>query len=126
MRDEYRRDGVDNLLSSLLREADPLPPLPAGVAARRKARSGSSIRGVYFIRRGLDGPIKIGRTDDVRSRLRGLQTGSSERLLLLGMHPDPNDEFFLHRKFGRYRLDGEWFEASPELLGFIHGLGRPK
>jgi hypothetical protein len=42
---------------------------------------------IYFIRHGLDGPIKIGRARDVARRLKTLQTASPVPLLLLGVIP---------------------------------------
>ena len=76
---------------------------------------------VYYIQRGdTGGPIKIGWSSQVEARLAELQCGAAEKLYLLGKHPGSlRDEKVLHIRFHRLRLNGEWFEASPELLSHI-------
>lgn len=40
---------------------------------------------IYFIQRGVDGPIKIGFTEsNIEDRTRSIQTSCPEKLLLLG------------------------------------------
>jgi hypothetical protein len=75
---------------------------------------------VYFIQSDA-GPIKIGHSDvGARSRLSQLQTSSPIGLKLLKVLPGTIKlERELHRKFAQYRLRGEWFQPSPELLEFI-------
>jgi len=75
---------------------------------------------VYFIRCGVDGPIKIWFSRDVPGRLRQLQTGQPQKLRVLrAMRGDPALEAWLHRRFAAHRLDGEWFAPHPELLSYI-------
>lgn len=80
------------------------------------ARSESQI---YFIQQ-EGGPVKIGVSNDVEKRLATLQTGSPRLLRLLGSIPgDELLEQEIHHRFSGHRLQGEWFEASPELMAFI-------
>lgn len=77
---------------------------------------------VYFVQAGPDGPIKIGITTSLDSRLRALQTGSPRRLTLLHTEPGGRDrELALHRRWDRHRLrgDGEWFAPAPAILDYI-------
>lgn len=74
---------------------------------------------IYFIREGDDGPIKIGRTGarSPEHRLAQCQTGNARRLKLLGFFHGPFDvEAQWHRRFAELRLEGEWFQATPELI----------
>jgi len=79
--------------------------------------------GVYFVRAGDGGPIKIGTARNVNARLDTLQIGSSEELTLLALIPgDEKVERKLHREFRHLRIRGEWFEPAPELLARIAEL----
>lgn len=75
---------------------------------------------VYFIRSGLDGPIKIGRSRRPYARLDDLQATSAERLdLLLILDGGAALERDLHARFAEHRLHGEWFEPAPTLLRYL-------
>lgn len=81
------------------------------------------ISGVYFIRRGDSGPVKIGFSANVRKRIRSLQTGSAEPLKLLAVaEGGEQTERFLHEQFARHRLEGEWFSPDASLLALIADL----
>lgn len=59
--------------------------------------------------------VKIGVTKNLRTRLRGIQTGSPVPLAVLWWHPGSYDlEEQLHREFGDLRLSGEWFDFGVE------------
>lgn len=75
----------------------------------------------YFIQGEHTQRIKIGKTTTaVSERIRLLQTGSPDKLKLLGICFGAGwCELTLHRKFSQYRLHGEWFSAEPEILEFI-------
>ena len=76
-------------------------------------------RFVYFIQ-SADGPIKIGSASDVNARLGSLQTGSPEKLTLLGaIEGGEARERELHQQFAATRLRGEWFAPSAALLRLI-------
>jgi hypothetical protein len=76
---------------------------------------------IYFAQGEMTKRIKIGYTSgDPKGRFRALQTGSPDRLTLVAvMDGDVKEERELHRRFGKYRLFGEWFEPHPELIEFI-------
>jgi hypothetical protein len=76
---------------------------------------------IYFVRAG-DGPIKIGITNTIRSRLRVLQSGHYEELsLLLVIEGTPSQEALIHHRFSHLHIRGEWFTAGADLLAFIDG-----
>lgn len=78
---------------------------------------------VYFIQAGEGGPIKIGFSLNVKARMAGLQTGRTEKLKLLLTLPGTKvDEARLHDKFGRFRIQGEWFKPDPAVLKSIEVL----
>jgi hypothetical protein len=77
---------------------------------------------IYFIG-GDTGAIKIGAAIDPLRRLAGLQCGSPIELRILAQGPgSPRDERILHERFAPFRLHGEWFERSPEILAEIDRL----
>ncbi len=77
-------------------------------------------RFIYFIQEGDNGPIKIGSTRNLKSRLPSLQTGSAKKLRVLGTMRGGNAlESLLHQGFAEYRISGEWFQPGQTLLKFI-------
>jgi hypothetical protein len=72
---------------------------------------------IYFIRFGSRRIVKIGYCrDHPRTRLATMQTGTPERLHLLGMAPGTkDDEAEWHKRFAHLRVNGEWFQWTPEL-----------
>jgi transcriptional regulator with XRE-family HTH domain len=80
---------------------------------------------VYFVSRAGDGAIKIGVSRNPASRLAQLRSGSPEQLTLLAVIPGGRKkERELHNRFAEFRIYGEWFAASAELVGFIATLDR--
>ena len=75
---------------------------------------------IYFIQAG-SGEIKIGyTTQSGKARLKGLQTASPTKLMLLcETIGTARLEKQLHERFAHLRLTGEWFKSAPELLEFI-------
>lgn len=72
---------------------------------------------VYFVQMGDDGPIKIGFSSVIERRVSHMQNGNPYPLRLLRTMPGgPADERKLHHRFARWRLQGEWFEPTPELV----------
>ena len=82
---------------------------------------------IYFIRIGVDGPIKVGFTSgDPAKRLHTLQAGCPYDLQLLAIaEGDLNDERGIHAKFAESRMRGEWFDPSPALLDHIGQFAAP-
>lgn len=94
----------------------------AMIGARMMEYLNSDNRDVYFIQSlGPGSPIKIGVTKDPRARLAQLQTASPYPLSLIGVIPKSGRrvEADLHRRFGEYRITGEWFEPSKEIVDYI-------
>lgn len=73
---------------------------------------------VYFIY--AESRIKIGKTNDVWRRFGILQVGSPIQLQLMGFVPgDMKLERALHKHFAKYRLIGEWFDATPAVVKWV-------
>lgn len=80
---------------------------------------------VYFIRAGVDGPIKIGRANDMAKRVAMLQSGNHLRLTVLAtvqLECAVAGEARYHRQFAEHRFRGEWFAPHPDLLAEIERL----
>ena len=79
---------------------------------------------VYFIRSQRGGPVKIGIACCVDSRVASLQTAHPYPLEVVATIPHGGrpKERELHKRFGNYRLNGEWFEWSAEMEEFINGI----
>lgn len=85
-----------------------------------------STPGVYAVT-GWPGWIKIGRANNIASRVRSLQTGHHSRVRLIGvLSRDPMEEHAIHAKWAHLRERGEWFRETPELLAFIVSKRVPK
>lgn len=83
-----------------------LPPMPP-------ADYGRSV--LYVIGQPGTAIVKIGKTGNVESRLRAIQTGSPVPLAVLWWHVGGDElERPLHREFKEYRLHGEWFDFGVE------------
>jgi len=58
--------------------------------------------------------VKIGKSNNVKSRLATLQTGSPTRLQILHVEPGAGHlETSVHDRFAGIRLSGEWFNFGP-------------
>ena len=78
-------------------------------------------RDLYIIQMAVTGELKVGRSDDVQTRLKQLQTACPHTLKLLLHVPNHGCwEKDLHKTLSRYRTrvcKGEWF--SEEGLGWL-------
>ena len=80
---------------------------------------------VYFVK--ANNHIKIGYTENnINKRLKNLQAGSAETLILEGLIKNANkhDEKKLHHLFADERQHGEWFHLSNRLKYFIELISR--
>jgi hypothetical protein len=75
---------------------------------------------VYFIATQTDRLVKIGYSRNPKTRIKTLQTSNPKKLLLIGvLEGCKKVEKFLHIKFYKYRIDGEWFKLTDEILEYI-------
>ena len=82
---------------------------------------------VYFIQSEKGGAIKIGLSKNPEERLNELQPSTPYKLKLLAkIKGNVRKERELHRKFARYRIQGEWFEAHTDLLSYIEQIKEGK
>jgi hypothetical protein len=72
----------------------------------------------YFIHAPILGRVKIGKSKKVKARFADLSCASAEWLVLLGVL-DGDIESKMHARFGKYRVKGEWFDLTGELLRFV-------
>lgn len=78
---------------------------------------------VYFIQGENGGPIKIGYTDKIANRLKQMQTGNPDNLVLLHLTSGGKImEEQLHNQFSEYHYRGEWYYPAKEILDYIHQL----
>lgn len=72
---------------------------------------------VYLIRCGDSGMVKIGFADDPERRCRELQTAHWEPLSLIRViEGDIGAETWMHGRFSEFRVRGEWFRLTEEML----------
>lgn len=78
---------------------------------------------IYFVQDGVDGPIKIGFSEQPAQRLQGLQSGNPRPLRFVGgfVGRMPQEKA-LHKQFDYLAMSGEWFRPEPDLLNFIASL----
>lgn len=75
---------------------------------------------IYFVRAGAHGPVKIGKTNDVATRVAELATAHYETLSVLATLDVANRvETLLHRLLKEHRLKGEWFAWCPEVAAVV-------
>lgn len=99
-------------------ERPALPPRPGKIVAR--ANRNQKMKGrswVYFAQIGRDGPIKIGQSRQVHTRIRALATAHPCEIRLLGTIPETVvSERSLLNAFGDHCIRGEWFSPTPDLV----------
>jgi hypothetical protein len=93
---------------------------PAPKRKRAKVDRDNLQPGVYVIQAGDDGPCKVGRSANPEKRIKELQTGSADRLVLVAFFICPiwlvakTLEASVHVALAPFRLVGEWFRVTPE------------
>lgn len=95
--------------------------MPRQVPARLAGSPTSAANGfVYFIQATDGGPIKIGYSataEGVQGRLKGMQTGNPQPLVVRRMvEAPPAYERQLHHRLAEWRVRGEWFWPSEYVL----------
>lgn len=66
---------------------------------------------VYFIQEGEDGFVKIGRSKNVKKRMKSLQIGNPRPLSVVMLIPGGRSlEMTFHELFHEDRVSGEWFK----------------
>ena len=81
--------------------------------------------GIYVVRCEESNYYKIGKTDDIKKRLSGLQVGCPYRLVLIHYYDKQNSDLIekhLHNKYRDYEIRGEWFNIGViinDVLGYI-------
>lgn len=88
----------------------------------RMKRVGLKPSGVYFLRCG--NRVKVGASKTVQIRLQNLTAQATEAELLgvLGVRCLWDAEKAIHRRLAPYRLRGEWYAVSPDLLAEIQQI----
>ncbi len=72
---------------------------------------------VYFIRRGEDGPVKIGFAKDVVSRLSAIQISCAEPVSVIRLIEGGREtERAMHQKFAPVAIRGEWHKFDAAML----------
>lgn len=75
---------------------------------------------IYVAQSGDDGPVKIGVSSDPVRRIKQLNTGSAVKIVLIGFFVCGSWliarilEATVHAALAAWRLNGEWFDVSPE------------
>ena len=72
---------------------------------------------VYMIRAGEHGPVKIGWSANLTTRLASLQAANAEELRIIRkLDMGHGVEQWFHRHFADCCIRGEWFRFAPEML----------
>jgi hypothetical protein len=80
---------------------------------------------IYAVQCGASGPIKIGKAKDPQGRLGELQVGNWEKLNLLAYQTCSEDNWLerqLHSKYAQYKVRGEWFMPSEQILQLVERI----
>jgi hypothetical protein len=73
------------------------------------------MKDLYILQSDITGTIKIGRTDGIKRRIDGLQTGSPHKIKLIAYIPNKGHlEHYFHDRLSKFRLrqNGEWFSEE--------------
>lgn len=78
---------------------------------------------VYFIQEMAQENIKIGYTANLSKRFKAIAQGMPQEIkLLTAFNGTEENERWLHAKFQKHRVSGEWFKPSSSLLSLIRYL----
>lgn len=75
---------------------------------------------VYFVQELPFGPVKIGKTVNLKSRLSQLQNGNPRELVLAGhLIGREGLEKEIHKEFKDLQIEREWYRPEPGLIRFV-------
>jgi len=76
---------------------------------------------IYFIGNVELGCVKVGKSKNPEKRLADLQVGNSHKLVLYGVMEDVSQDLenMLHKILEPYRMEGEWFKLTDEVIHFM-------
>ena len=112
---------IQNLLKTMAYAEATLVPFYC-LPSTKTTRKGDAFTRTYIVKHPLTGFIKIGRTVDVDSRIKSLQTGAGAALTLIAVL-NGDYELELHRRFSCHRKYGEWFDDSDgTIVAFVEEL----
>ncbi|MGV0964218.1 MAG: GIY-YIG nuclease family protein [Polynucleobacter sp.] len=75
---------------------------------------------VYFMQAGPNGPVKIGHSRSLVTRLDAIRRHNAAEVVLLGAYSGGlREEQDAHRQLAAYRIRGEWFHPTPAVLDFM-------
>ncbi len=78
---------------------------------------------VYFLKNGRRKLIKIGFSSDHVSRIQNIQSSTPDHVKLLATLPGNRAlEAELHKRFAKYRVQGEWFRVEGALADYLERL----
>jgi len=78
---------------------------------------------IYFVQAGINGPIKIGITNNINRRIKELEKEAPYELNILAEYPGGRKfEKRIHTMFQKFRIRGEWFRPEEELLFWMENI----
>jgi hypothetical protein len=78
---------------------------------------------IYFVQSLNGGPIKIGFTVNLLTRLKNIQIYCGSTVVPVAfVDGDRSLERAIHRRFAHARSRGEWFNPTPDLIDFMRNL----
>lgn len=93
-----------------------IPTDPNESRAQQSAQRGRRGAFTYFFQGERGGPVKIGRAINPIHRHHEVQIGHFYKLVIVGLIEADREEE-LHELCRAYRMQGEWFDAVPEVVG---------
>jgi len=79
-------------------------------------------RFVYFVQGEKTGLIKIGMTENMERRFKTIQASSPDDLEILALIKTNQGDGIYLRAFADYRIRGEWFRPTGELMSFLSNI----
>ncbi len=80
---------------------------------------------IYVIEEGLNGPLKIGTTDNLEKRLKTLQGGNSKQLhIIMSFEGDSKLESKIHNDLAEFKIrkKGEWFHRDEKVFSYLKNI----